>query len=148
MGHFAFNQIKTFTPSTTATIMQILAATNHDVKVNRITITGKGNAPTDVPIQFDLVRQTSAGSGGSSLTGSKSHTGGSTLDVTALGNPTSEPSDSADIYLSRHVHPITGCDIVFPPGRELIIKAAERLGIRGVSPGQNSTFNVSFEGEE
>jgi hypothetical protein len=150
MGNrFSFSVVRALTTSTSDTILQLLAATNHEVKIERISITGKSNSAADAPVEFNVLRQTSAGTGGSSVTGSKFHTGGDTLDVTATkGDYSVEPTDSGDIVLIRHVHPISGHDIVFPPGRELVVKAGERLGIKAITPGQGSTYAVTIEGAE
>jgi hypothetical protein len=148
MGNrFSFSVVRTLTISTSETILQLLAATNHSVAIERISITGKSNSAADVPVEFNLLRQTSAGTA-SAATGSKFHSGGDTLDVTAQKIFTAEPTDSGDVVLVRHVHPLSGHDIVFPPGRELVLKAGERLGIKAITPGQASTFAVAVEGVE
>jgi hypothetical protein len=146
MARFSFTDVVAVSTST-KTLLQLLAATNHTVKIQRIMISGNSNDPTETPVRFDVLRQTSAGTS-SAAAGSKLDSGGDTLDVTAVKTVTSEPSDSGDVILSRHVHPISGAEIVFPPGREIVIKAAERVGVRVVTPAQGNTWAITIEGEE
>ena len=135
------------TISTSETLLQLLAATNHRVLVRKIGIYGKSNSGADTPVHFQVLLQTTAGTA-SALTLNKFNTSDDeTVQTTAQKTFTGEPTDST-IKLARNVHPQSGAEIVFPPGRELVVKGGERLAIKAITPAQASVFTVVVEGEE
>ncbi len=133
----------------TKTLFQLLAAANHRVRVERISIAGKSVDATDAPVLFQLLWQTSAGSGGSAPELNKlDEDATETLQASALENITSEPSDGGVILWSKLISPLSTYDLVFPPMRELYVPGGTRLGVRAVTPADANTFVVSGQFEE
>lgn len=119
--------------ATAKTILQVVAASNHRVKVLGWGVYFDGVSPTEAPVVVDLQRQTSAGTM-TSLTPTKNNdSDDETLQTTAQHTATSEPS-SGDSLKKIEVHPQTGYEWIAPFGQEVIIKGGGRLGIKCTAP--------------
>ncbi len=130
------------------TIAQIVAAANHQVRVERIGVSFKGTSGAEAPVLVQLLRQTSAGTM-TGLTLRPANTGdGETVEVTGLHTATAEPTDSGEVKGSKLIHPQSNYDFVFLPGRDLFINGGDRLGILVIAPTQAGVIAVSFEVEE
>jgi hypothetical protein len=151
MSGVAFNAViedLSLAASTDKTALQLLAASNHRVLVRKISIAGKSNTAGDTPVHFQILTQTSAGTA-SALTLQKVNAGDDeTLQTTAQKTFSAEPTDSGAVKKSINVHPQSRAEIVFPPGRELVIQGGARLGIKTISPAQTSVFTFDVECEE
>ena len=135
------------TATSTVTVVQLIAATNTRIRIERIVITGKGVLNTDAPCQFELLLQTTAGTM-TAITPVKQNSGDSeTIQTTANQTFTAEPTAST-IKQAFAVHPQSRCDQVYPPGRDLIVVGGTRLGLRINTPAQASTFVGYIECEE
>ncbi len=147
---FAFNVQRTLVLTTDDTIFQIRPATNQRLLLERLIIMGKSNTATDTPVEFELVRQTSDGTGGSSVTVRKIDNDiASSLNLTVeQGDYSTEPTDGGDIPFNLYVHPQSRIELVFPFGREFVIGSGERLGLKAINPAQASEFVFQVEGVE
>ena len=110
------------------TLLQVVAAANHAVMLNEISISFKGTVNTNAPILVEIARQTTAGTM-SSLTPSKDHDDSDeTLQVTAQHTATAEPTEG-DVIMRELVHPQTGFIWQAPFGKDIKIGGGDRLGI-------------------
>lgn len=117
----------------TETILQVIAATNHQVKILGWGGSFAGTTVTAEPIELQLIRQTTAGTASALTLVKWSDSDGDTIDASALHDFTAEPT-AGDILSSVLVHPQTGYEIWYPEGREPIIGAGDRIGIRVITP--------------
>lgn len=113
------------------TLLQLLAPTNQCGRIVEWSISFDGTSNTGTPILVEILRQTSAGVGGTALTLRKVDNGRQeTIQFTAITGPTTEPTDGSAILFIEKVHPQTGYSWQASYGREIIIAGAERLGLR------------------
>lgn len=141
----ATNQIATGTA--TKTLVQIAAATGRTVRPTQIEITLDGTSPTADPIEFQLLRQTTAGTSTSLTLRHMNGLQSETIDSTAGENFTVEPT-AGDILRRWFLHPQGGALIyTVPEPNEWTTGAAGRLGIRAITPGAtvNALINIEFE---
>jgi len=133
--------------ATTKTIVQLIAAAQHRVKVIGISIYFKDTVVTDTPVKVDICRQTTAGTPGStpSLV-KKNESDAETIQTTAGINYSAEPTVT-DILETKEIHPQTGEKVYLPLSQEIYIKGGNRLGVRALAA-QNQTVVVNFEVEE
>jgi hypothetical protein len=127
--------------------MQIVAASNHRVRLDRIWISGQGTSNVEVPTQFRVAKMTTAGTSSANNPVKRNPSDDETLEVTGLKTFTAEPTIT-DIYAARAIHPQSGYEFVFPPGRELWIPGGARVGLYVISPAQANNWIISAEGEE
>lgn len=135
------------TAAATLTFCQFLAATNQKFKVERIRVSGKSVTAADLPVMFQVLRQTTAGTASAGTMRKVNTLDTETLQTTALQTFTVEPTAS-DVLYAALVPPQGSYDFVFPPMRELIVPGAVRLGVRALSPSQSSIFVVTVDLEE
>lgn len=126
---FHVNTAAIATGTNLKTLLQVIAATNQRIMINRVSINFAGTASDGVPIPVDILRQTSAGTM-SALTPKKANDADDeTLQVTAQHTSTGEPV-AGDILYSILVHPQTSHTWVFAPDEEIPIGGGDRLGLR------------------
>lgn len=131
--------------ATAKTILQLVAAANHKVAIRGFSVSFDGTSVTAEPVQVDLLRQTSAGTGGGSATPVAEDTSSETIQTTALKGITSEPS-AGNILRRYNVHPQTGFEVRFNSDDELVVPGGGRLGIRCTAPATvNALAHFSFE---
>ena len=132
--------------ATARTVLQVVAASNHRVKVPEWGVSFDGASNTAVPVLVELVRQSSAGSGSSAVTLSKAdESTDETLQTTAIDGCTSEPTGSEVIH-AELVHPQAGYTWQSQFGGELLIKGGTRLGLRCTAPaGVNCKARITLE---
>jgi hypothetical protein len=131
--------------ATAKTVIQLVAATNHRVKVLRWGVFFDGVSVSAEPVQVRLLRQTTAGTM-SSLTPVKLDDSlAETLQTTAQHTATAEPT-AGDVVDVVEVHPQSGYEIIYPLGQEVIIGGGDRLGIECTAPaGVNVRAKIVFE---
>jgi hypothetical protein len=118
------------------TILQINTPTNQRIKVNEWDIAFNGTSNTAAPILVELVRQTSAGTGGNALTLIKlNNSDQETLQTSGQYGPTTtiwttEPTDSSIIPFCEFVHPQQGYAWRARFGNDLQVQGGTRLGLR------------------
>lgn len=111
------------------TILQLVAAANHAVKVEEITVSFNGTSNSATPILVEILRQSTAGTM-SALTPLKDpDDSDETLQTTAQHTATAEPT-AGDILHSEYVHPQQGFTWYKGPGREIKVGGGDRLGLR------------------
>lgn len=119
------------TGTSAKTLLQIIAASNHGVLIDEVSISFAGTSNTAAPIRVDVLRQTTAGTMTSSASTIKKDPDDSdeTLQTTVADSASAEPTAS-DILMTEYVHPQTGYTWQAPFGRTIKIGGGDRLGIR------------------
>lgn len=134
------------TAATTRTVIQVIAPTNHRVKILGWGVFFDGTSATAEPVQVELLRQTTAGTM-SSLTPVKTDAASETLLTTAQHTATAEPT-AGDILDVVECHPQSGFEkIMSTPGSQLyVIGGGGRVGIRCTAPaGVNCRAKIIIE---
>jgi len=138
------------TASTTKTLIQLVAAANHRIKVTSFGIFCKGVASTDNPVLVQVARQTTAGTM-SALTCVKNNSADDeTLQTTAQHTATVEPT-LGDVLYSAEVHPQSGWEVLLPYGQEIIVPGGGRVAIKatpGAYPAAGLTVVAQLTFEE
>jgi hypothetical protein len=128
------------------TLIQVIAASNHKVLIDEISISFNGTSNTAAPILVEIARQSTAGTM-SSLTGVKDPDDwDETLQTTFQHTATAEPTESA-VIMSEYVHPQTGYTWQAPFGRAIAVGGGDRLGV-AVTAGASVSASVRVAGEE
>ena len=143
---FAAVTAEVSTGTSVKTIVQVVAASNHRILIDRATVTFQGTSTTDAPILVEMLRQSTAGTM-SSLTPVKLNSADDeTLQVTARHTAPAEPT-AGDVLESFLVHPQGGKEWLAPFGRAIVVPGGGRLGVR-VTAGVSVDCVVSLHGEE
>lgn len=131
--------------ATAKTVLQILAAANHRVKILRWWVTFDGTTSGNDPVLVELVRQSTAGTS-SALTPRKVDDSlAETLLTTAVHTATAEPT-TGDTLDTKHVHPQSGYEVTLPFGAEVVVGGGDRVGIRCTAPqAVNVVAGIHFE---
>lgn len=117
------------TGTSAKTLIQLVAAANHAIKITEIGCSFAGITNTDAPILVELLRQTDAGTM-TSLTPKKADDSiADTLDTTAQHTATAEPTGS-DVIRDWRVHPQTGLVEQISDMAPIIVGAGDRIGLR------------------
>jgi hypothetical protein len=117
------------TGTSAKTIMQLVAAANHGVLIDEISVSFKGTSNTASPVLVQVVRQGTAGTMSSIASLAKDPADADeTLQVAGTQNATVEPTTTA-LLISEEVHPQTGYTWQAPFGRQIKIGGGTRLGI-------------------
>lgn len=131
--------------ATAETLIQLVAASNHRVKVLRWGVFFDGTSVTAEPAQIRLMRQTTSGTSSSLSPVKLDDSIAETLQTTALQDFSVEPT-SGDVLESYQVHPQQGFMMVYPLGQEPIIGGGDRLGIEVTAPAAvNARAFIVFE---
>lgn len=138
---FRANTAQVATGTSAKTILQIVAASNHRVVVNKIVVSFEGVTVTDAPVQVRVLRQSTAGTM-SSLTLVKDGDTAETLEVTAQHTASAEPT-AGDVLESQLVHPQSSRVFVGP----YVVPGGGRLGVE-VTAAVGIDCIVSAYGEE
>ena len=126
------------------TLLQIVAAAQHRVKVKGWGIFCKGIVTTDAPLLVALVRQSTAGTMSANTPQKKDTAVAETLQTTAQHTATVEPTITSTLK-SIDVHPQSGFSEFFPLGSEIIMVGGSRLGLvvtAGVSISATPFFDI------
>lgn len=126
------------------TVLQIVAAGNHKVRVLGWGVFFDGTSSSAEPVQVRVLRQTTAGTM-SALTPVKIGTDSETLQTAAQHTATVEPT-AGDVLDVAEVHPQSGYEVKFPMGQEIKVPGSGRLGIECTAPaGVNVRAKIIFE---
>jgi len=136
------------TASAVETLLQIVAATNTRVRVERLSIAGKSVTAANVPVLWELILQTSAGTSSAATLSKLDEDASETLQTTARDLVTAEPTDGGVVLWSKLISPLSTYDLVFPPMRELYLIGGSRLGLRINAPTDTNDWLVSGQFEE
>jgi hypothetical protein len=119
--------------ATAETLLQLVAATNHRVKLLEWGVSFDGTAVANEPVTVLLERQTTAGTSSAGTMVKMDDSIADTLLTTSRISFTVEPTGGDDIE-EVLVHPQTSYTKIYPLGRELIIGGADRVGIVCTAP--------------
>ena len=133
------------TTTSTKTLLQVIAASNHRVLLEYCKVTFQGIVATDAPIQCEILIQTSAGTSSAATVNKWNAADDETLQITAFEAVTVEPSAST-IKVTDYVHPQGGKVWTF--GMGLPVLGGTRLGFRTVTPGVSVNAIVEMRGTE
>jgi hypothetical protein len=115
------------------TVLQLVAAANHRVKVLGFHVGFDGVSTTAEPVQVRLLRQTTAGTMTALTPTKRDDSIADSLLTTAQHTATAEPT-AGDVLEAREVHPQSGWEVWYPLGAEPIIGGADRVGIECTAP--------------
>jgi len=131
----------------TETILQLVTGSTRRAKVTEVFIGFDGTSSTQEPVDVELLRQSSAGTG-SAITPAPDDPQSPAAIATAQGQFSAEPT--AGTVLRRWmVHPQGDrMHVQLPLGREVRMNVSERIGLRvttasGVTP--NCSADITFE---
>lgn len=131
------------------TILQIANDSARQTAVYGLRISFAGISSTAAPVRTLLQRQSTAGTGGASLTTNygpnRIDPGSPTSTVTALKGPagtwTAEPT-AGEVVWAQEIHPQTGLGEYIPLGDEIVIPASGRLAVVVIAA---ATVNVTAQ---
>lgn len=136
--------IQSLAADTAETVLQLTAVTNHRVKIKGFSITLAGTAARDLIIR--VLRQSTAGTSGTSVTPVKLDTGADeTIQTGAATNFSAEPT-AGDVLFYKRLQ--SGYEKVFPLGQEIIVPGSGRLAIEVTSVGNTASIAAEFYAEE
>jgi len=134
------------TGTSVKTLIQLIAASNHAIKIRQVSIGFHGTSATAEPIKVELKRQTDAGTM-SSLTPVKGDDScGDTLDTTAQHTATAEPT-AGDILWNMPVHPQAPLIWEPPWDAPIVVGAGDRIGL-AVTAGADVNCDATIIFEE
>lgn len=119
--------------ATAKTVLQLTAPANQRLMVKRWGIYFDGISATAEPVVIKLIKQSTAGSGGTSQSPVIISAGSETLQATGLYGITSEPTTTAvqDVF---ELHPQMGWQEFIPLDQGFPILGGTRLGITVTAP--------------
>jgi hypothetical protein len=129
------------------TVLQVVAATNHRVKITEYGITFKGTSATDTPVRCRIFRQTGAGTSQAGTISKDDASVDETLQTAVRNQFTAEPTSDDVLIDEFEVHPQTGIKAFLPLNQEILIPGGGRLGFK-LTAAQAQTAVVSVAGEE
>lgn len=132
---------------TPETVLQVVAAANHRVKLTEYSISFKGTSATDAPVRCRIFRQTGAGTSAAATVSKDDASVDEVLQTTGRSQFTVEPTSDDALMDEFEVHPQTGVKVFLPPGQELLVPGGGRLGFK-LSALQNQTAVVAVGAEE
>lgn len=119
--------------ATAKTVVQLVAAANHRVKILGWGVYFDGVSTTAEPVQVRFLRQTSAGTMTSLTPNKKDDSIADSLLTTAQHTATAEPT-AGDLIKAIEVHPQQGYEYTSPFGGEVIVGGGDRVGIECTAP--------------
>lgn len=122
--------------ATAKTVLQVIAASNHRVRIRAWGVTFDGVDPTDQPVHVKLIRQTSAiGGSPTAVTPTKSDPGPTeAIQTTAASSAGGSEPSSGDVLAERDVHPQSGYEEHLSIEDSYIIGGSGRVGIVCTAP--------------
>ena len=133
------------TAATAKTVMQLTAPTNQRLKIQAISIFFDGTSTTGQPVQYRVLRQTTAGTMTTQPPVLIEPELTETIQATGQVNATVEPTAGAVLEVGA-VHPQTGLTIFYPFGQEIIVGGGGRVGIELNAPaGVNARGFIHYE---
>lgn len=129
------------------TVGQITAPANQSLIIERINVSFHGQSNTDEPIEVEFVRQSTAGTGGTSTPPTNKDDGwGGTLQATGLTDIATEPTGTV-VVETIAVHPQTGLLWEAFERGSLMVDEGTRLGVR-VNAATGVDVDVAIHYEE
>lgn len=126
--------------STAKTVLQIKAATNQRVLIKGLRFFGKQAAGgTDGVVKVRMTRSTANfGTGSSATPGKNDPNDGETIQTTAAGNFTVEPTSPSDSGLWWELQPQGGIEEFLPPGMEIKVPGGQAVNFEFTAPSANT----------
>lgn len=132
--------------ATAETVLQLVAAANHRVKLLAWGVFFDGVSATAEPVQVVLVRQTGAGTSSANTPVKWDASADETLQTTARDAFTAEPASDDAVVWAGEIHPQGGYEAIFPLGQEALVPGGGRLGIKLTAPATvNARAYMRFE---
>jgi hypothetical protein len=124
----------------TQTLIQLVTPSTRRAWIREIAVSGKDTDGAKVPSYIDLVRQTSAGSGGTGITPNPIRSGmPASLCTGCIERPTSEPSGTTIVGGPWYLTTVGGLfHLQEVLGEEIELLVSERVGLRIITPGSIS----------
>lgn len=119
--------------ATAKTVLQLTAPANQRLVVKRWGIYFDGISSTAEPIVIKLIKQSTAGSGGTSQTPVMLSAGSESIQATGLYGITSEPTTTSVLDIIE-IHPQSGWQEFIPLDQALPVLGGTRLGIQVTAP--------------
>jgi len=130
------------------TILQWVAPAGIIVAIQGVDLSFDGVSNTGEPVQWELIRQTTAGTGGTARNPLKTKDTSTALQSTGLENIVTTEPTAGDILAAGHIHPQAGMLNPLPlPDGEIEIAGAGRLGLRINAPAAVNC-RATMRGEE
>lgn len=136
------------TKNGTLTLMQLVTGSTRRLWISEFSISGKSVNAADVSVRVELVRQTDAGVGSSTISGStigNIYEGQPAMIATAREGFTTEPAGGTEVVRGPwYISPVAGLyTLQIPLGDELEMAISSRLGLRMVTP-QSTTMRCNI----
>lgn len=119
--------------ATAKTVLQLVAAANHRVKVLGYQLAFDGVSTTAEPVQIRVLRQTTAGTMTALTPTKRDDSIADSLLTTAQHTATAEPT-AGDVLEAMECHPQQGYAVFYPMGAEIIIGGGDRVGWELTAP--------------
>lgn len=133
----------TLAASATETVLQLVAATNHRVKIIGWGVSFKGTKTQDEPIKVVLKRQTTAGTSSAGTVVKVDDSLAETMQSTSRITFTAEPT-AGDELEAKNVHPQGWYEKFYPEGKEVIVGGGDRIGIEVTTPASVNPDAAAF----
>jgi len=133
----------TLTAAATETLLQLVAASNHRVKLIGWGVSFKGTSVTEEPIKVVLKRQTTAGTSSAGTVVKVDDSIAETLQTASRISFTGEPTAGDELEV-LNVHPQGWMNKFYPEGREIIVGGGDRIGIEVTTPTGVSPDGAAF----
>jgi hypothetical protein len=113
------------------TLLQVVAPTNQRVFVTSWGVYCKGTVNSDPAIRLRLIKQSDAGTGGTSVTASKKIPASETVQTAAkCGTFSVEPTVSGEPVDEKMVHPQAGIEVPSFERDEVVLAGGDRIAIQ------------------
>jgi len=135
----------TLAAATVETLIQLIAAANHAIKITEIMIGFHGVDATHEPVLVEILRQMDAGTASALTLVKADDSVADTLDTTAQKTIKVEPTEG-DVLKALTIHPQTSVIYPVPPDAPLVCGAGDRIAVRAMAPNAvNCDITVTFE---
>lgn len=131
---------------TAETVLQLVAAAHHRVRITEYTISFKGTVATDTPVRCRIFRQTGAGTSSAATVVKDDASADETLQTTARNAFSAEPASDDALLDEFEVHPQSGTKVFLPAGQEILVPGGGRVGFKlTAAQAQTAVVSVAFE---
>jgi hypothetical protein len=120
--------------ATARTVVQLVAPSNHRLRILRLGFFFDGVSVTAEPVQVRLLRQTSAGTMTALTLTKLDDSIADTLQATAQHSATGTEPTAGDVIDVWECHPQQGFERDYPLGQEPIVGGGDRVGLEFTAP--------------
>ena len=110
------------------TLLQLVAAANHPIKIAELSVGFKGTSNSASPVTVKLIRQSDAGTTSALTINDNNDSDGDTFDTTGRHTATAEPTGTTVVRVYT-LHQQTSMAISFPEDTRPHVGAGDRLGL-------------------